>query len=248
MNKIIKARQSGQENCFKPYGFPEIPVTSRPHNGVRVDNGSGFRRLHLEAENTHLPALLEECDDKQERSEETEDSARQVEKQAFVQGFTEGERSGMESEKKRIEPVLNNFRQALLELEKVRTEVYAKIEEDTVELALAVAKKVVCHEVSTNKEIILSIIKEALKQVVDSEKIKIRINRADLQFLKEEEVPLSSFDENLGNITLEEDETILTGGCIIETNFGDVDARVEKQLQVVEEAFRSELQRPETRG
>ena len=33
----------------------------------------------------------------------------------------------------------------------------------------------------------------------------------------------------------------MNGGCIIETNLGDIDARIEKQLQAVEEAFRSEI-------
>jgi len=33
------------------------------------------------------------------------------------------------------------------------------------------------------------------------------------------------------------DESISDGGCIIETESGDIDARIEKQFQAVEEAF-----------
>jgi len=49
--------------------------------------------------------------------------------------------------------------------------------------------------------------------------------------------------DNIENITFEEDETISDGGCVIETDFGNIDARIERQFQVVEEAFKSEIQR-----
>ncbi|MBW1834254.1 MAG: hypothetical protein JRI62_05585 [Deltaproteobacteria bacterium] len=32
----------------------------------------------------------------------------------------------------------------------------------------------------------------------------------------------------------------MVGGCIIETDFGNIDARIEKQFQVVDEAFKCE--------
>ena len=35
------------------------------------------------------------------------------------------------------------------------------------------------------------------------------------------------------------DESIPDGGCIIETESGDIDARIEKQFQAVEEVFQS---------
>ena len=51
----------------------------------------------------------------------------------------------------------------------------------------------------------------------------------------------------MGNISFEADETILTGGCLIETNSGDIDARIDKQIEAVDEAFKSELAKTEPR-
>lgn len=241
MYKIIKGERPNHKSTTKPYCFPDISAKVSSINDQNVDKETGFQHIEFEENGTLPPGWLEESPGSGEFVEAARTKAKEIEEQAFVLGFTQGERAGMESGQKKIEPVLHNFRQALFELEKIKEEIYGKIEQDTVELALAVAKKVVCHEVSTNKEVIISIIKEALKKVVDTEKIKIKINRSDLQFLKQGELPLSDFDEKMANVTLEEDDTILTGGCIIETNFGDIDARVEKQLQIVEEAFRSEF-------
>ena len=70
---------------------------------------------------------------------------------------------------------------------------------------------------------------------------KIRISPSDLQVLKNARTELSDLVDNIQGVTFEEDETILHGGCIIETTSGDIDARVEKQLEAVEEALKSEL-------
>jgi len=149
----------------------------------------------------------------------------------------------MESGENKFKPVLNNFRQAFLELEKMRKEIYLHAEKKTVNLALAIAKKVVCHEIATNKEVVLNVVKEAVKKVVDHGRIIIKINPSDLQFIKNSDHGFLNFVDNIKNITFEEEETISDGGCVIETDFGNIDARIERQFQVVEEAFKSEIQR-----
>jgi flagellar assembly protein FliH len=150
----------------------------------------------------------------------------------------------MEWGKKKAEPVLNNFQQALLELGKIKEEIYMKAEKETVSLALAIARKIVCTEVSTNKEVILNIIKEALKKVLDHKGIKIKVSPADLQFVKDSKLQLLDSIDAAEGIIFEEDHSIREGGCIIETNLGDIDARIDKQIQMVEEAFKSQLETP----
>ena len=44
--------------------------------------------------------------------------------------------------------------------------------------------------------------------------------------------------ESLENVRIEEDSRVDPGGCIIETSFGDIDARIQTQLQVLEEKIR----------
>jgi flagellar biosynthesis/type III secretory pathway protein FliH len=56
-------------------------------------------------------------------------------------------------------------------------------------------------------------------------------------------LPLSDPAGQANNIRirLEADETISSGGCIIETESGDVDARIETQLDIIKAAFREKL-------
>ena len=46
-----------------------------------------------------------------------------------------------------------------------------------------------------------------------------------------------------GDVTFIEDPSISCGGCIVESLSGDVDARIESQLQMIEEAFQPGLEK-----
>ncbi|MCK5205137.1 MAG: hypothetical protein KAR15_14740 [Desulfobacterales bacterium] len=42
----------------------------------------------------------------------------------------------------------------------------------------------------------------------------------------------------------EAEDSIQSGGCLIETDMGDIDARIEKQFQAIEESFQIEFDDP----
>jgi flagellar biosynthesis/type III secretory pathway protein FliH len=80
-----------------------------------------------------------------------------------------------------------------------------------------------------------------LSQVEIPGKIKIRLNPADLKFITETQDQISKSMHQMDNVTFEAEEGIAAGGCVIETGLGEIDARIEKQFQVVEDKFRSEF-------
>jgi len=106
---------------------------------------------------------------------------------------------------------------------------------------LAIARQVICQEVAFNRDIVVCVAREALAKVEDPGRIKIKMSPSDLQFIKETRSQLSNMIENIDNVTLEAAENIQNGGCIIETDLGEIDARIEKQLQAVEESFRAAI-------
>ena len=114
---------------------------------------------------------------------------------------------------------------------------------EVVELALAIARQVICQEITIDREIVVCVAREALAKVEDPGRVKIRMSPSDLQFINETQSQLSNLIENIDNLTLEATESIQSGGCIIETDFGEIDARIEKQLQAVEESFRTVLEK-----
>ena len=240
LDKIIRDSQSNRMNITDQYCFPDIPVERLSNTGGKPMN-NGFQHIDFKEGISTSSGLSKRVAGSGAFAGGTGDPANEVEKKAYVLGFEQGQKAGMETGIKQMEPVLDNFHQALLELEKVKREIHLNAEKETVELALAIAGKILCQEITTNRDVILNIVKEALKKVEDNEKIKIKISPSDLQLIRERDSRTSDFLEQMESVTIEGDETILNGGCVIETNSGQIDARIEKQLQAIEEAFKSEL-------
>jgi flagellar assembly protein FliH len=144
---------------------------------------------------------------------------------------------------KKIEPLLISLQEILLKLNNIRKDTYREIEKEVVELALAIAKQVICQEISIDRDIVVCIAREALAKVEDPGSVKIVLSPSDLQFVKETRSQLSNLIQNIENVTFEASENIQSGGCIIETDFGEIDARIEKQLEAVEESFRTAMEK-----
>jgi len=178
-----------------------------------------------------------------EVSENMKLKAKRLEEQAYFKGFEKGEKEGLESARSRIESLFSSLKEALLGLQKVKKEILLVSEREAVELALAIARKIVCQEVATDRNVVLNVVKESLRKVVDHKKIKIRLCPDDLQFMNDVKTQIPGLTEDFEKVIFEADKSIMNGGCIIDTRFGDIDARIDRQLQAVEEVFNAEIKK-----
>jgi flagellar assembly protein FliH len=168
---------------------------------------------------------------------------------AYQRGFLEGEQKGrndgqkaaFEQALKKIEAPLSALRAGLLQLQRIRHETYRRIENEVVKLAMAIAEKVICREINTDRETVVWVAKEALARVKSPDKLTIKMNPEDLPFLSQTQYQISDFINNIEQVNLVAEAGIERGGCIVETDSGEIDARVEKQLQAIEESFKTAM-------
>ncbi len=163
-------------------------------------------------------------------------------------GFEQGEKAGSEAARQRLEHGLSSCGIMLQEIEGLRRKAAAELETELVELALAVARRIVSREIRMAPETVAGIVRQALNRLEHADRITIRLNPDDLKLLSELSPPLISGRAEAGRTVLEADAGITRGGCLIETDSGEVDARIERQFQVVEEAFRAEFERGRRAG
>lgn len=94
------------------------------------------------------------------------------------------------------------------------------------ELACEMARQVLRHEISSNPNALLPVIREALSMLfADSRAVQIRLNPLDLDVLQDilrDEYP------NLP-LTLQPDPAITRGGCLVESAGTVIDGRLEKR-------------------
>ena len=155
-------------------------------------------------------------------------------KNAYDRGFSEG----TVWQKKQNLLTLKALAEVLREAEALKRKLYAEAEEQMLDLVLAVAEKVVYEEVSANRKTILTLLREAVKSVMDREGMKICLNPSDYAFIKEMKPDFFLDLDGAKNIAFEADAAIQPGGAVLETNAGEVDARLEQRIKEIKAALK----------
>ena len=75
---------------------------------------------------------------------------------------------------------------------------------------------------------------QALKKVKGRGEVTIRVNLEDAKLTTAHISDFIKAVENIKGITVVEDSSVDKGGCIVETDFGAIDARISSQLTELE--------------
>jgi flagellar assembly protein FliH len=158
-----------------------------------------------------------------------------LEKTAYENGFHQGEKAGMEIAERKMEAVMKRYAEAIMEVGKLRTALYRQIEPEVVRLALAVSKKIVHREIQIDRDIIQTLVSVALSHVAEKSAVIIHLNPVDYNHLVEHREELSQSEGR--DISLLADKSVERGGCLIQTDCGDIDARIDEKFREVERTF-----------
>lgn len=147
-----------------------------------------------------------------------------VEKEAERQrGYNQGLQEG-----------LSQLTQKILETELAREKILGDAEPQIIQMVMDIAEKVIGKEVQEGA--VVDVVKKAISQAV-GRKISVRINPLDVPFMKEREKELFQAIDQTQSVNIKEDEQIPPGGCVVETEMGAVDARLETQISAIKKAL-----------
>jgi len=164
---------------------------------------------------------------------QAQQEAERIKTRAKDDGLSEGRAQGREEVKKKIEEALETVNDAV----KARKKIIKDSEAEILRLALKSAEQIIRSEVSLHRDVCLSIVSEAINRVSDREQVIVRVNREDAEYIKKHKDKLSGIVDGIKSFSILEDNQIEPGGCVIETNLGYIDARINTKLTAIEEAF-----------
>lgn len=107
----------------------------------------------------------------------------------------------------------------------------AVLERHAVELALQVSKKILATTVEVKPDYILTVVRQGLQEMGAAKAVRIRVSIDDFEFMNVIGLPLELSEKELG-VTYVADESIKSG-CVIETNFGEVDLVLDRMWEQV---------------
>lgn len=180
----------------------------------------------------------------------------EIEQAAYCRGFRDGERSGFEkgeqagaeAAERELRELKASLRGQIAELEGLRAQSLREAEAELLDLALAVARKVVQHELAARPDSVAVLLRRVLAGLAHASRVVVRMHPEDIRRLEGLEPPPPGGAAVGERPRFEPDSSVTPGGFRVETDLGDVDARVERRFQVVEEAFRRELAAAEDSG
>lgn len=119
------------------------------------------------------------------------------------------------------------------EIKKVRTD----LEKLVVPVALKAARKILGKELELSETAIVDIVSTALKAVAQHKRITIWVNAKNKAILEKNRDNIKVLFENLESLSIRERDDVASGGCIIETEAGIINAQLENQWMILEGAF-----------
>ncbi len=245
LTRILRAGE--QSGLLKSFPMSEISGGRSPARHDLPDDpfqrtGPEITGWPLETPEERSRSLIEEAKEKADRTiKDAEKRRSDIERDAYEKAFAQGEKAGMEMGKKKAEPVIDNFYRTIEELSALKAKIYQESENELVILASCIARSILHQELTTNQEVTIGIVKAALSNAIGIGGIRIRVSQYDIEFIRQCKPQILDSIEGLTNITLEEDGSILRGGCVVETDFGDIDARIESQIAEMDRVLRSSL-------
>lgn len=151
------------------------------------------------------------------------------------QGYDTGYEAGYQDGQKEAERLVERMHNILDNVMKRREEILSETEYQIVELVVLMARKVVKIISENQKTVIMNNVLQALKKVKGRGDVTIRVNLADAKLTTEHIQDFIDRVEAVKGITVVEDTTVEKGGCIVETDFGAIDARISSQLTELEQ-------------
>jgi len=155
-------------------------------------------------------------------------------KDAREQGKVEGRQDGYTDGKAEVDRLIERTQIVLERAQDKRGDILSETEKEIIDLVLLIARKVIKVISENQKDIIIFNIVEALRKVKAKGSVIIRVNLADLKLATEHKQDFINLMEGTSSINIVEDSSVDLGGCIIETDFGEIDARIASQLAELE--------------
>ncbi|MDR2740976.1 MAG: flagellar assembly protein FliH [Treponema sp.] len=174
-----------------------------------------------------------------QKAEETALSARTAfeedRKKAEAEGRETGREAGFAEGQAEVRRLIERTHTVLERAQNKRSEILEETEQQVIDLVLLIARKVIKTISESQRTVVVSNVVQALRKLKVRGNILIRVNLADVKLTTEHIKDFIKIAEGAKDIQVVEDSTVDSGGCVIETDFGEINARISSQLAELED-------------
>lgn len=212
----------------------ENAITQDVQNEAPVEVKDDFIAELLEKSDKMSSELVKLQMQIEEGQKEFEARLAKTKEESYEKGKEDGYNQAKKEYEEEYEALKKQYMSSISKLDETVYECRKYMDElknELAETSLEIAREVVLKEVSVNsKEIALALAKKLIQDLKNANKIEIKTNPKDFEYLKE------NF-KDMQNVTISPDEAINEGGVILISDIGNVDGdiktRIEKAKQII---------------
>jgi type III secretion system HrpE/YscL family protein len=220
MSKIIKKSDVRKEGML----IGKTPASNIPP----MESGGVLNKKVLEAKDRAQTIIDEAVNEADRIRSEARAILEQISgemERAKKDGYSNGREEGLAA-----------VTEQLASLNSIKEKFYSSAEPEIIKLVMTIAEKIIGKMVRENEAAIKSIVRQAVESSL-GERITVRLNPEDYKIVSSVEFEFRDVLDRTKRIVFKEDESIKQGGCVVETEVGTIDARLETQLKAIRKAL-----------
>jgi len=238
-SNVIKQVSYELENCSI---YPRTKLTNIEQE-TSVVLSSELEIVDLDGVNIDADSILADAQEEADRMlQQAREKISALEEEAYARGYQKGEKDAREALENAREDFLTATRTILNELEKIKDDIYRDTETDLIDLAIKMAEKLVCRQLDILPDTAIDIIKEACNQVRDCKEVILYVPTWQLENIMAKQGEIDELLYKTEHFSIRSDPNIKHGGCRIETEQGDIDARIETMAEQMSKLFKGDFE------
>lgn len=249
MSKVIKSYENDARAKIRKFEKKIFEIESGSADDPAAAFSSEASELAPSPVDACTPAEL--VAEAERHAEELISAARKeseaIRQKANEQGYAEGFAKGVEESEKKGEERIKFSVQALdslaKQLKSQESEMMGMLSPRLADLATEMTRKIIHREVRLDPSIVKMQAEEAIKKILERDKLIIRVCPEDERAMKSHKTALMSLFDGIDKIEVVGDPSIERGGCIVETHLVKVDAQPTSQLQAARKALQPETEK-----
>ncbi len=161
----------------------------------------------------------------------TAEKLEKIEKQAHKEGFEQGHKEGLDAAQKEIAAQMQRLSQIMRALAEPLQAADQQVEEELIQLAMAVARQIIRRELQTDPEQVVAVVREAMAELPSSARnIRIFLHPDDAALVRD---AFNTEEAETAPWKIVEEMALSRGGCRIESDNSMVEASLEKRLNTI---------------
>lgn len=172
-----------------------------------------------------------------ERRQQDEQILQQARQQGYEAGYAEGKAQAERDVEQASKGMLDEARSVLKQAYETKRQIIGEAEPFLVDLACAIAAKIIGRELEQSPETVLEMTRTVLSRWREKGSVTLCVSPEQYPFIRDARDELQGVIDPQADLRILPDASIDRFGCVVRTEYGSMDARIDTQLKEIKAAL-----------